>query len=954
MTTFQDIKAVINNPWGLDKDALEESGIDREIREYGQDYLDQKGEKIKYYIHNKNETLDLMQGSLSVINPLDEWKNFIISKFNEIDKYIALDFEIVSSSNEADITIYCCTNLNKYGHVNYPNVPDWLIKNPGNSIEIYWQPVFLDPPVAGISSLNSFDAYTIIHEIGHALSLCHPNSDGEAKEFNQNTTIMSYNIAYDTQAQELPAPTWRDIDIKALQYIWGSEDNFSTNIINNKVANYNRSVHSVKHNDAFAILKSDGSVITWGDASGGGDSSSVSNELNSGVIQIYSNSASFAALKNDGSVVLWGGYQPHVFSNVAPYLTDIVNIFSTSTSFAALKNDGSVITWGQPELDPLTRSQLSKGVTNIFTNDYSFAALKNDGSVITWGESGKGGDSSSVRLDLSSGVKNIVSTIYDFAALKEDGSVVAWGLPEFAGDTSKVQSKISSGVKEIYASEFAFAALKEDGSVITWGNHWTGGGEPKSNSLNNGPDVSHKLTSNVIDIVGNFLGFAALKSDGSVVTWGALSTKWVEPQLSSGIKSIYTNDSAFAAVKDDGSVVTWGGTYYTTTQTGANSSLVSSELSSGVVDIFSTENAFAALKSDGSVVTWGDKEFGGDSSSVNDKLQNGVVNIFSTNSSFAALKTDGSIVSWGGEGWIWNDTKNTGGDSSLVSSHLKSNVVGYANPFTDDWLGAAFNGTNNADILQGMPGNDLINGKAGIDTVLYTSNFKDYSFSRNNRSLQIADTRQGLNDGIDTLKDIEYIQFLDQTVDESKVDITKIYNRKFSEYKFYNKGNGVYQIKTDSGYDDITGIPKLTFSDQPTGISAIADIKGTFDQVTGLNTDSGEMFRLYNAAFARFPDADGLKYWIDQFSSGRNTRRVVAQSFLGSAEFTEKYGSNVSDETYVNNLYKNVLGRDADTEGLNYWVGNLSSGLETRYEALLGFAESAENKALFTDMTGFG
>ena len=27
---------------------------------------------------------------------------------------------------------------------------------------------------------------------------------------------------------------------------------------------------------------------------------------------------------------------------------------------------------------------------------------------------------------------------------------------------------------------------------------------------------------------------------------------------------------------------------------------------------------------------------------------------------------------------------------------------------------------------------------------------------------------------------------------------------------------------------------------------------------------------------------------------------------------------------------------------------------ETRYELLLGFAESGENKALFTDMTGFG
>ena len=96
-----------------------------------------------------------------------------------------------------------------------------------------------------------------------------------------------------------------------------------------------------------------------------------------------------------------------------------------------------------------------------------------------------------------------------------------------------------------------------------------------------------------------------------------------------------------------------------------------------------------------------------------------------------------------------------------------------------------------------------------------------------------------------------------------------------------------------------------------------------------------------------------MKYWIDQFISGRNTRSVVDQSFLGSAEFIEKYGRNVSDETYVNNLYKNVLGRDADTEGLNYWVGNLSNGIETRYEALLGFAESAENKALFTDITAF-
>ena len=269
-------------------------------------------------------------------------------------------------------------------------------------------------------------------------------------------------------------------------------------------------------------------------------------------------------------------------------------------------------------------------------------------------------------------------------------------------------------------------------------------------------------------------------------------------------------------------------------------------------------------------------------------------------------------------------------------------------------------GTTGKDIVTSTTKNDYLNGGVGTDTFIYTSKFSNYSFTRGTDTLQIADQRTtGTTDGTDTLKNIEYIQFSDQTVEESKVDVIKTYSGNFSDYKFYNKGNGKYEIKTDSGYDDITGYPLLKFTGEATTssfheVSAIADIKGTFDQVTGLNTDSGRMFRLYNASFKRLPDADGLKYWIDQFSSGRNTIRVVASSFLGSAEFKQRYGEDVTDSTYVNTLYKNVLDRDADTSGLNYWLGQLNSGAETRYEVLLGFAESAENKALFTEMTGFG
>ena len=78
----------------------------------------------------------------------------------------------------------------------------------------------------------------------------------------------------------------------------------------------------------------------------------------------------------------------------------------------------------------------------------------------------------------------------------------------------------------------------------------------------------------------------------------------------------------------------------------------------------------------------------------------------------------------------------------------------------------------------------------------------------------------------------------------------------------------------------------------------------------------------------------------------------MAYSFLASAEFKERYGEDVSNESYVNTLYINVLGRDYDQAGYIYWLGNLNNGVETKYELLLGFSESLENKGLFSEMTG--
>jgi alpha-tubulin suppressor-like RCC1 family protein len=420
---------------------------------------------------------------------------------------------------------------------------------------------------------------------------------------------------------------------------------------------------------AFAALKSDGSVVAWGNPFTGGDSSSVAASLSSGVTAVYSNQMAFAALKSNGSVVTWGNADfggdssvvvtgernPTSYTSIANNLTsNVTAVYSTQSAFAALKNDGSVITWGNAKFggnssvvvpsafpwDPdnytSIASNLTSNVTTIFSNQSAFAALKSNGSVVTWGDSLYGGNSSSVANSLSSGVKAVYSTGYAFAALKNDGSVVTWGQANSGGDSSSVANSLSSGVTAVYSNESTFAALKNDGSVITWGS--SNGGDSSS--------VANSLSSGVTAVYSTGYAFAALKIDGSVVTWGHANSggnsSSVASSLSSGVTAVYSNPYSFAALKNDGSVITWG-----EGSTGGNSSGVANSLSSGVTAIFSGAYAFAALKNDGSVVTWGEGNFGGNSSSVATSLSSGVVNVYSTQEAFAALKSDGSVITWG-------------------------------------------------------------------------------------------------------------------------------------------------------------------------------------------------------------------------------------------------------------------------------------------------------------------
>ncbi|CAE7407499.1 ANKRD50 [Symbiodinium sp. CCMP2592] len=422
---------------------------------------------------------------------------------------------------------------------------------------------------------------------------------------------------------------------------------------------------------AFAAVKSDGSVFAWGDSTRGGDLGSAASSLTNGVQLDYFNGHdfhvvnpdsdnfyifdshddkhagdgtvattgqyyfsqsdleaglgccvtkvagsdwAFAALKADGSVYSWG-YSLESDTSSVDLSANIVDVVSNSAGFAAVKNDGTILTWGRAGAHEPGAVDLSN-VSVIVGGEWAFAALKADGSVVTWGN-GAGGDSSSVASELASGVLSIEAPKPDgfhrgFVAWKAGGTAVIWG-HNTDGTHIALPSQVISDVKKVEMAGLAVGVLKNDGTVITAGR------ADDARSFADSSSVAAQLT-NVVDLVCPAYACAALRVDGTVVTWGYADWFGSSRRLSgssglTNIQKIYGSFYSFAGLKTDGSVVTWGwsGSQYGTDFSSPRSS-TSSEVQSDVVEIYSNPTAtegggaFVALKQDGGIVAWGNSQ----------------------------------------------------------------------------------------------------------------------------------------------------------------------------------------------------------------------------------------------------------------------------------------------------------------------------------------------------------
>ena len=132
------------------------------------------------------------------------------------------------------------------------------------------------------------------------------------------------------------------------------------------------------------------------------------------------------------------------------------------------------------------------------------------------------------------GLSNVISIAGGYlhsVALKSDGTVWAWGNNTYGqlGDDSAADKTIPteidgiSNVSAIASGYYHTIVLKSDGTVWTWGDNSFG---QLGNGTNNNSSAPVKVTGLnndthlVISIAGGYWHSIALKSDGSVWTWG--------------------------------------------------------------------------------------------------------------------------------------------------------------------------------------------------------------------------------------------------------------------------------------------------------------------------------------------------------------------------------------------------------------------------------------------------
>lgn len=209
------------------------------------------------------------------------------------------------------------------------------------------------------------------------------------------------------------------------------------------------------------LLRSDGSVIGWGNAAATG-SLEVPEDLRN-VVGIAAGRAYALALKVDGTVVGWGDNSRGQI-DIPKDLSDVVAIAASGNLNIALRADGTVRTWGVGEMGYVTAPDILRRVIAVACQDDGCMVLKADGSAFRWDRY------SANHIDVASSLNDAVGVAMNADSnyvVRKDGSVYGWPL----GSTIAGLMPKDLGIVRLLASAPRFSmALGMDGRVRFWGN----------------------------------------------------------------------------------------------------------------------------------------------------------------------------------------------------------------------------------------------------------------------------------------------------------------------------------------------------------------------------------------------------------------------------------------------------------------------------------------------------
>jgi hypothetical protein len=111
----------------------------------------------------------------------------------------------------------------------------------------------------------------------------------------------------------------------------------------------------------------------------------------------------------------------------------------------------------------------------------------------------------------------------------------------------------------------------------------------------------------------------------------------------------------------------------------------------------------------------------------------------------------------------------------------------------------------------------------------------------------------------------------------------------------------------------------------------------------------------YLSILGRASDSGGKTFYLSEIErlfglevDRRESLRLIAKNFLASAEYAAR---GRTDAQYVDDLYRTFYQRDPDTDGQNFWLGQMANGLN-RDAVLLGFMFSPEFQSFMDSAIG--